>query len=142
MALFRMQSAPMLVAGGAGFLGSHLCKRLLQQDMPVLCLDSLVTGKRANVATLAADRRFVLREFDVSDPFELDGIRGIFNLACPASPRHYQADPIRTTMTSVRGTYNLLEIARSAGVPLLQASTSEVYGDPSVHPQTESYWGN
>jgi UDP-glucuronate decarboxylase len=137
-----MQSAPMLVAGGAGFLGSHLCKRLLQQNTPVLCLDSLVTGKRANVATLASDRRFVLREFDVSEAFELDDIRGIFNLACPASPLHYQADPIRTTMTSVRGTYNLLEIARSTGTPFLQASTSEVYGDPSVHPQTEGYWGN
>jgi UDP-glucuronate decarboxylase len=142
MTLVRMQSSPMLVAGGAGFLGSHLCERLLQQDSPVLCLDSLVTGKWANVAALVADRRFALRESDVSEPFEIDATRGIFNLACPASPRHYQADPIRTTMTSVRGTYNLLEIAKSTGTPLLQASTSEVYGDPSVHPQTEEYWGN
>jgi UDP-glucuronate decarboxylase len=142
MTLVRMQTSPMLVAGGAGFLGSHLCERLLQQDTPVLCLDSLVTGKWANVAALAADRRFALREFDVSDPFEIAQMRGIFNLACPASPRHYQADPIRTTMTSVRGTYNLLELAKATGAPFLQASTSEVYGDPSVHPQTEAYWGN
>jgi UDP-glucuronate decarboxylase len=142
MTVVHMQSSPMLVAGGAGFLGSHLCERLLQQNIPVLCLDSLVTGRLANVAPLSEDPRFRLEEFDVSDPFEIESTRGIFNLACPASPVHYQADPIRTTMTSVRGTYNLLEVARITGARLTQASTSEVYGDPSVHPQTEGYWGN
>jgi UDP-glucuronate decarboxylase len=132
----------MIVTGGAGFLGSHLCERLLDVDIPVLCIDSLITGSLANIEGLLADPRFQFKKMDVSDPPEFEDARGIFNLACPASPLHYQADPIRTTMTSVRGTFNLLEVARTCGVQLLQASTSEVYGDPAIHPQPESYWGN
>jgi len=131
----------MIVTGGAGFLGSHLCERLLDLDIPVLCIDSLITGSLANIEGLLADPRFQFRKMDVSDPPEFEDARGIFNLACPASPLHYQADPIRTTMTSVRGTFNLLEVARTCGVQLLQASTSEVYGDPAIHPQPESYRG-
>ncbi|MDB6088154.1 MAG: UDP-D-glucuronate decarboxylase [Gammaproteobacteria bacterium] len=142
MAAEIMQSSPMLVAGGAGFLGSHLCERLIGQGRPVLCVDNFVTGELHNIARLMEDSRFRLQRHDVSDPFEVAALGGIFNLACPASPVHYQADPIRTTMTSVRGTYNLLEIARSAGVRILQASTSEVYGDPAIHPQSEAYWGH
>src|SRR3569832_881470 len=105
-------------------------------------MDSLVTGSLTNLTCLSGDARFRMAQIDVSDPIEMDNVRGIFNLACPASPVHYQADPIRTTMTSVRCTYNLLEVARTSGARLLHASTSEVYGDPSVHPQTEGYWGN
>jgi UDP-glucuronate decarboxylase len=142
MAVVSKQPAPMIVAGGAGFLGSHLCERLVELDIPVLCLDNLVTGSLANLEDLMADPRFRFKQQDISNPIEVDDVRGIFNLGCPASPVHYQADPIRTTMTSVRGTYNLLEVARIAGAPLLQASTSEVYGEPDVHPQSESYWGH
>jgi UDP-glucuronate decarboxylase len=137
-----MRGSPMLVAGGAGFLGSHLCDRLVGRGHSVLCVDNLLTGERANLEALMQEPRFQLRCHDIADPLELDDLIGIFNLACPASPVHYQADPIRTTMTSVRGTYNLLEIARRAGAPLLQASTSEVYGDPTIHPQSECYWGH
>jgi len=142
MKVVPLCASPMIVAGGAGFLGSHLCERLLQQNVPVVCIDSLVTGSLSNLTALKADSRLRIAQIDVSDPMEMDNVRGVFNLACPASPVHYQADPIRTTMTSVRGTYNLLEIARSTGTRMLHASTSEVYGDPSVHPQTEAYWGN
>jgi UDP-glucuronate decarboxylase len=142
MNVVPIPSAPMIVAGGAGFLGSHLCERLVRQNVPVVCMDSLVTGSLTNLACLNGDARFRMTQIDVSDPIEMDNVRGLFNLACPASPVHYQADPIRTTMTSVRGTYNLLEVARVTGARLLHASTSEVYGDPSVHPQTEGYWGN
>jgi UDP-glucuronate decarboxylase len=131
-----------VVAGGAGFLGSHLCERLLAQGHSVLCLDNFATGTRENLQHLTEDWPLTVRRWDISEPLALFNARGIFNLACPASPCHYQADPIGTTMTSVRGAFNLLETARSLGVPLMQASTSEVYGDPAVHPQKESYWGH
>jgi UDP-glucuronate decarboxylase len=136
------QSRPVLVAGGAGFLGSHLCERLVRRGCPVLCVDNFVTSELLNVMHLTQGASFMLHRHDVSEPLEVSGISGIFNLACPASPVHYQADPVRTTMTSVRGAYNLLEMARRENVPMLQASTSEVYGDPAVHPQSESYWGH
>lgn len=142
MKVVPISSAPMIVAGGAGFLGSHLCEQLIRQNVAVVCMDSLITGSLTNLTGLTGDARFRMTQVDVSEPIEMDEVRGIFNLACPASPVHYQADPIRTTMTSVRGAYNLLEVARTSGARLLHASTSEVYGDPSVHPQTESYWGN
>jgi UDP-glucuronate decarboxylase len=142
MNVVHMQTSPVLVAGGAGFLGSHLCERLLHQNIPVVCIDNLVTGCLTNLAAVSADARFRMEPRDVSDPIEMDAVRGVFNLACPASPVHYQADPIHTTMTSVRGTYNLLEIAKATGTRMLHASTSEIYGEPSVHPQTEEYWGN
>jgi UDP-glucuronate decarboxylase len=138
----KAQQRPVLVAGGAGFLGSHLCEQLIARGERVLCVDNFVTGERLNVMHLMRDAAFVLQRHDVSEAMEHTGIGGIFNLACPASPVHYQADPIRTTMTSVRGTYNLLEMARRENVPILQASTSEVYGDPDVHPQSESYCGH
>jgi UDP-glucuronate decarboxylase len=134
--------APFVIAGGAGFLGSHLCEKLLGSGYPVLCLDNFITGQTANVEHLADDWPLTIHLWDIAEPFTLFDARGIFNLACPASPCHYQADPIRTTMTSVRGAYNLLELARLTGAPMLQASTSEVYGDPDVHPQIESYWGH
>lgn len=139
----RLKSeSPFVVAGGAGFLGSHLCERLLADGHSVFCLDNFVTGSRTNVEHLAEEWPFVVHRCDIAEPLALFEARGVFNLACPASPCHYQADPIRTTMTSVRGAYNLLELARSIGAPLLQASTSEVYGDPTVHPQKEAYWGH
>jgi len=131
----------MVVAGGAGFLGSHLCERLLRLGHSVLCVDNLTTGALANLDELVDEPRFRLTLHDIAEPLELEEPIGIFNLACPASPVHYQANPVRTTMTSVSGTYNLLEVARRCGVPMLQASTSEVYGDPAIHPQSERYWG-
>jgi UDP-glucuronate decarboxylase len=137
----KIESA-FVVAGGAGFLGSHLCERLLTDGYSVLCLDNFVTGSASNVEHLLPEWPIAVRRWDIAEPIGLLGARGVFNLACPASPCHYQADPVRTTMTSVRGAYNLLELARSIRAPLLQASTSEVYGDPAVHPQKESYWGH
>jgi UDP-glucuronate decarboxylase len=142
MASELIPSRPVLVAGGAGFLGSHLCERLIGSGHAVLCVDSFITGELMNVQHLGRNASFLLHRHDISEPFETSEIGAIFNLACPASPVHYQADPIHTTMTSVRGTYNLLEMARHRKVRLLQASTSEVYGDPAVHPQLESYWGH
>jgi UDP-glucuronate decarboxylase len=142
MAVVNKEPAPMIVAGGAGFLGSHLCERLVELDIPVLCLDNLVTGSLGNLEGLLGDARLRFKQQDISNPLEVGSTQGIFNLGCPASPVHYQADPIRTTMTSVRGTYNLLEVARTSGAPLLQASTSEVYGEPAIHPQSEGYWGH
>jgi len=142
MAVVSKEPAPLIVAGGAGFLGSHLCERLVELNTSVLCLDNLVTGSLANLEGLMGTARFCFRQQDISSPFEIASAQGIFNLGCPASPVHYQADPISTTMTSVRGTYNLLEIARANGAPLLQASTSEVYGEPAIHPQSEAYWGH
>lgn len=131
-----------LVAGGAGFIGSHLCEALLDLGHEVICLDSLLTGSCDNIAHLAEDARFMCIEHDVCDPFGTHRpFDRIFNLACPASPRHYQADPIHTMMTSVQGTNNLLQLAERHGARLVQASTSEVYGDPEQHPQAETYLG-
>ena len=130
-----------LVTGGAGFIGSHLCDRLVALGHEVICLDNFFTGARANVAHLLDRPGFRLIEHDVCHPLLVDVDR-IFNLACPASPIHYQVDPMKTVQTNVMGTLNMLEIARKMGARILQASTSEVYGDPAVHPQTEAYWGN
>ena len=135
-------TGPIVVAGGAGFLGSHLCERLIERGHPVLCLDNFLTGSTHNVEHLLDSSAFTLRRWDIAEPLALFGAGALFNLACPASPSYYQTDPVRTTMTSVRGTYNLLELTRSLSAPLVQASTSEVYGDPAVHPQTEAYWGH
>jgi UDP-glucuronate decarboxylase len=130
-----------LVTGGAGFIGSHLCERLIARGDDVICLDNFFTGSRGNVAHLVGQPGFRLVEHDVCNPLLVDVDR-IFNLACPASPIHYQVDPMKTVQTNVMGTLNMLEIARKMGARILQASTSEVYGDPAVHPQTEKYWGN
>jgi len=130
-----------LITGGAGFLGSHLCERLLDQGHDVLCLDNFFTGRRRNVEHLFEKRRFELLRHDVVDPFKAEVDR-IFNLACPASPVHYQYNPIKTTKTSVMGAINCLGLAKRVQARILQASTSEVYGDPDVHPQPESYRGN
>jgi len=130
-----------LVTGGAGFLGSHLCERLLANGHEVLCMDNYFTGSRANVAHLLSNPRFELLRHDVSFPLYVEVDR-IFNLACPASPIHYQHDPVQTTKTSVLGAINMLGLAKRLGARILQASTSEIYGNPNVHPQTEDYWGN
>jgi len=130
-----------LVTGGAGFLGSHLCARLVADGHHVVCLDNFTTGDPQNVAALRSSGRFEVVEHDVVVPFDAD-VEEIYNLACPASPVSYQADPVKTLRTSVIGALNLLELARASGARILQASTSEVYGDPHIHPQTESYWGN
>ena len=130
-----------LITGGAGFLGSHLCERLLDQGHEVLCLDNFFTGRRRNVEHLLENRRFELLRHDVVDPFKAEVDR-IFNLACPASPVHYQYNPIKTTKTSVMGAINCLGLAKRVQARILQASTSEVYGDPDIHPQPESYRGN
>lgn len=130
-----------LVTGGAGFLGSHLCERLLQQGHEVLCMDNFFTGRRRNVAHLLENPNFELIRHDVVDPFKAEVDR-IYNLACPASPVHYQYNPIKTVKTSVMGAINCLGLAKRVGARILQASTSEVYGDPEIHPQPESYRGN
>ena len=130
-----------LVTGGAGFLGSHLCERLLSDGAEVLCLDNFFTGRRSNVAHLLDNPRFELMRHDVTFPLYVE-VDEIYNLACPASPIHYQHDPVQTTKTSVHGAINMLGLAKRTGAKILQASTSEVYGDPTVHPQTEDYWGN
>ena len=130
-----------LVTGGAGFLGSHLCERLLGQGHEVLCLDNFFTGRRKNVSHLMDHSDFELIRHDVVDSFKFEVDR-IYNLACPASPVHYQYNPIKTVKTSVMGAINCLGLAKRVGARILQASTSEVYGDPEVHPQTESYCGN
>jgi UDP-glucuronate decarboxylase len=129
-----------LVTGGAGFLGSHLCRALLARGDEVICADNFSTGCERNIAPLREHPWFELLRHDVSLPLFLE-VDAIYNLACPASPRQYQPDPVQTTRTSVLGALNLLELARRAGAPILQASTSEVYGDPEVHPQPEHYWG-
>lgn len=131
-----------LVTGGAGFLGSHLCDSLLSQGHHVICLDSFLTGGRDNLLHLKSERNFSLIEQDVISPLSLEHIDEIYNLACPASPIHYQHDPIHTMKTSVIGAINMLELAHKTGAKIFQASTSEVYGDPLIHPQTESYLGN
>jgi UDP-glucuronate decarboxylase len=130
-----------LVTGGAGFIGSHLCARLIEQGHSVLCVDNFFTGTRANVAALLDNPDFELMRHDITFPLYVE-VDEIYNLACPASPVHYQFDPVQTTKTSVVGAVNMLGLAKRLRVPILQASTSEVYGDPSVHPQVESYWGN
>jgi UDP-glucuronate decarboxylase len=131
----------MLVTGGAGFIGSHLCERLLKEDHEVICLDNFFTGSKRNIAHLLENRNFELIRHDVTQPILLEVDR-IFNLACPASPIHYQYNPVKTTKTSVMGAINMLGLAKRVRARILQASTSEVYGDPQIHPQTESYWGN
>jgi UDP-glucuronate decarboxylase len=130
-----------LVTGGAGFLGSHLCERLLEQNCEVLCLDNFFTGSRRNIAHLFDKPDFELLRHDVTHPIHLE-VDEIYNLACPASPIHYQFDPVQTTKTSVLGVINMLGIAKRVKAKILQASTSEIYGDPIVHPQPEEYWGN
>lgn len=130
-----------LVTGGAGFLGSHLCDRLVEQGHEVLCVDNYFTGTRSNVAHLLNRPNFELLRHDVTFPLYVE-VDEIYNLACPASPVHYQHDPVQTTKTSVHGMINMLGLAKRCGAKILQASTSEVYGDPAEHPQTESYWGN
>jgi UDP-glucuronate decarboxylase len=129
-----------LITGGAGFLGSHLCERLLREGAEVLCLDNFYTGRRQNIAHLLKNSDFEVLRHDVTFPLYVEVDR-IFNLACPASPIHYQFDPVQTTKTSVHGAINMLGLAKRVKARILQASTSEVYGDPEVHPQPESYWG-
>jgi UDP-glucuronate decarboxylase len=130
-----------LVTGGAGFIGSHLCERLLERGDEVLCVDNFYTGTRQNVRHLLANPRFELLRHDICFPLYVE-VDEIFNLACPASPIHYQFDPVQTTKTSVHGAINMLGLAKRVKAKILQASTSEVYGDPEVHPQPEEYWGN
>jgi UDP-glucuronate decarboxylase len=135
------QPLRVLVTGGAGFLGSHLCERMIADGHDVLCVDNFYTGTRANVAPLLSHPRFELLRHDITFPLYVEVDR-IFNLACPASPCHYQLDPVQTTKTSVHGSINLLGLAKRLRARIVQASTSEVYGDPAQHPQTEGYWGH
>mgnify|MGYP003407571534 FL=1 len=130
-----------LVTGGAGFLGSHLCERLLAEGCDVLCVDNFYSGTKDNIAHLLGNPHFEMLRHDVTFPLYVE-VDEIFNLACPASPVHYQRDPVQTTKTSVHGAINMLGLAKRTGAKILQASTSEVYGDPQVHPQTEDYWGH
>jgi UDP-glucuronate decarboxylase len=130
-----------LITGGAGFLGSHLCERLLKEGHEILCLDNFFTGTKGNIKHLMDDYNFELIRHDVEFPIHLE-VDEIYNLACPASPPHYQYNPIHTNKTSVLGAINMLGLAKRQGAKIMQASTSEVYGDPKVHPQTEDYWGN
>ena len=136
-----MHAQRILVTGGAGFVGSHLCDRLLETGAEVLCVDNYYTGSRQNVAQNLTNPRFELLRHDVTMPLYVE-VDQIYNLACPASPVHYQFDPVQTTKTSVHGAINMLGLAKRVKAKILQASTSEVYGDPSIHPQVESYWGN
>ena len=129
-----------LVTGGAGFLGSHLCDRLLQRGCEVLCIDNFFTGDKSHIAHLLSNPRFELIRHDITFPLYVEADE-IYNLACPASPIHYQSDPVQTTKTNVHGAINMLGLAKRVKAKIFQASTSEVYGDPSVHPQPESYWG-
>lgn len=128
-----------LVTGGAGFIGSFLCERLLKEGHEVLCVDNFFTGSRRNVAHLLNGSNFELMRHDVTFPLFVE-VDEIYNLACPASPIHYQHDPVQTTKTSVHGAINMLGLAKRLGAKIFQASTSEVYGDPNVHPQPENYW--
>jgi len=130
-----------LITGGAGFLGSHLCERLINAGDEVICLDNFFTGRKANIQHLIGNPRFEVMRHDVIEPFKVEVDR-IFNLACPASPPHYQYNPIKTTKTSVMGAINCLGLAKRLHARVFQASTSEIYGDPEVHPQTEDYWGH
>jgi UDP-glucuronate decarboxylase len=130
-----------LVTGGAGFIGSHLCERLLNNGHDVICVDNFFTGRRENIVNLLDDYRFELIRHDVTQPILLE-VDQIYNLACPASPIHYQYNPVKTVKTSVMGTINMLGLAKRVHARILQASTSEIYGDPEIHPQPEEYWGN
>lgn len=141
MSLSMFDRKRILVTGGAGFLGSHLCERLLDQDHDVICVDNFFTGPKDNILHLIGNPRFELMRHDVTFPLYVE-VDEIYNLACPASPIHYQYDPVQTTKTSVHGAINMLGLAKRIRAKIFQASTSEVYGDPAVHPQTESYWGN
>jgi len=137
----RWSRPRVLVTGGAGFLGSHLCERLLERRCEVLCVDNLFTGDRRNIRALLSNPHFEFLRHDITFPLYVE-TDVIYNLACPASPIHYQFDPVQTTKTSVHGAINMLGLAKRLKVPILQASTSEVYGDPQVHPQVETYWGH
>ena len=137
----QFETKRILVTGGAGFLGSHLCDVLIEQGHDVLCLDNYFTGSKKNVAHLLGNPSFELMRHDVTFPLYVE-VDQIYNLACPASPIHYQHDPVQTTKTSVHGAINMLGLAKRTGAKILQASTSEVYGDPDIHPQIEEYWGN
>lgn len=130
-----------LVSGGSGFIGSHLCERLVAKGHDVLCIDNYFTGRKRNIAHLIGKPNFEAMRHDITFPLYVE-VDEIYNLACPASPRHYQHDPVQTAKTSVIGSINLLGLAKRTGAKILQASTSEIYGDPEVHPQVESYWGN
>ena len=130
-----------LITGGAGFIGSHLCERLLNEGNDVICLDNFFTGSKRNIVHLIDNKYFELVRHDIIDPFKAE-VDEIYNLACPASPVHYQINPIKTVKTSVMGAINMLGLAKRLKVKILQASTSEVYGDPELHPQTEDYRGN
>jgi UDP-glucuronate decarboxylase len=136
-----ISSKRILVTGGAGFLGSHLCESLLQEGHEVLCVDNFYTGRRANISHLLGNPYFEILRHDICFPLFVE-VDEIYNLACPASPIHYQFDPVQTTKTSVHGAINMLGLAKRLKIKILQASTSEVYGDPTVHPQPEIYWGN
>lgn len=136
----KSKSLRILVTGGAGFVGSHLCRRLLAEGHDVLCVDNLFTGSKDNIIDLFDSPKFEYLRHDVTFPLYVE-VNRIYNLACPASPVHYQHDPVQTTKTSVQGAINMLGLAKRTGARILQASTSEVYGDPDVHPQPESYWG-
>ena len=137
----KMSRKKILITGGAGFVGSHLCERLLAEGNEVVCLDNYFTGQKQNVLHLLPNPHFELIRHDVTTPFYIE-VDEIYNLACPASPVHYQYNPIKTMKTSVMGAINMLGLAKRVNAKILQASTSEVYGDPHVHPQAESYWGN
>jgi UDP-glucuronate decarboxylase len=134
-------SKQILITGGAGFIGSHLCKRLYDEGHSILCLDNFHTGRKANVESLLGNSRFELIRHDITDPIKLE-VDQIYNMACPASPVHYQSNPIKTLKTNVLGMMNMLGLAKRTKARILQASTSEVYGNPLEHPQTEAYWGN
>ncbi len=136
-----IDSKRVLITGGAGFLGSHLCDRLIAAGHEVICVDSFVTGRKANIDHLMGHQKFELIRHDVTLPLHVE-VDEIYNLACPASPAAYQHDPVHTTKTSIYGAINLLGLSKRLKCPILQASTSEVYGDPLEHPQRESYWGN
>ena len=135
-----MNNKRILITGGAGFLGSHLCERLLNEGNEVICLDNFFTGDKNNILHLVSNPRFEVMRHDVTIPLYIE-IDEIYNLACPASPIHYQHDPVQTTKTCVHGAINMLGLAKRTGAKIMQASTSEVYGDPEIHPQVESYWG-
>lgn len=135
------ESKRVLVSGGAGFLGSHLCEKIVERGYEVLCIDNFFTGTRRNIRNLLSNYRFEVLRHDVCFPLYVE-VDEIFNLACPASPIHYQRDPVQTAKTSVHGAINMLGLAKRVGAKIMQASTSEIYGDPAVHPQPESYWGN